>query len=327
MRIQSEPLTVEQVEGILRAASSDAPYAGDVDLEDFRISIAGAQEKTALLKIDEAWHLPHGSTPTTHILKLPLGVVGGFKIDMSSSVENEWLCLRLLGLLGLPVARASIETFGSQKALVVERFDRTREFDPDWIVRLPQEDFCQATGCSPEKKYEDHGGPGIERCLQLLAGSRDATADQAKFLLTQLAFWMLAAIDGHAKNFSIFHERGGTYAMTPLYDVLSAWPIIGDGANHYHESKVSMAMAVRSKNTHYRMTRILPRHWIALAQKSGVPDLLRSMVLLAKEVDTALDVAKETLPAGFPELLWDSIATGLRRQAESFLAAQEPATA
>lgn len=318
-RIDSEPLSDEQVEEILRDVTAEGPIVGEGDPDDFRISIAGAQEKTALLKVDDQWHRPRGATPTTHILKLPLGIIGGMRLDMTHSIENEWLCLRLLGLLGLPVAKASIGVFGSQKALVVERFDRALVTDPHWIARLPQEDFCQATGHSPDHKYEEQGGPGIARSLQLLAGSRNAAGDQATFLLTQLAFWMLAATDGHAKNFSIFHESGGTYSMTPLYDVLSMWPIVGIGANLRHPTRVKMAMAVRSKNPHYRMVDIQPRHWVGLAQKSGLPRLLGEMRLLAEGVETALDAAKQTLPAGFPVHVWDAIAAGLTAQSRLVL--------
>ena len=54
-------------------------------------------------------------------------------------------------------------------------------------------DFCQALGVHPDHKYEQHGGPSMEKCLQLLGGSADAAADKTYFLLTQLAFWLMAA--------------------------------------------------------------------------------------------------------------------------------------
>ena len=76
-------------------------------------------------------------------------------------------------------------------------------------------------------KYESDGGPGIETIMGILANSADAARDRMNFFVTQLVFWVLAAIDGHAKNFSIAHLPGNTYRSTPLYDVLSAHPIIG----------------------------------------------------------------------------------------------------
>ena len=132
--------------------------SGDDDA--FRISLAGAQEKTALLWHKGAWHRPTGATPTTHILKLPIGV-SPQGIDLSTSVENEWLCAQIVREYGIPVAPCRIETFGERKTLVVERFDRQLAADGAWWLRLPQEDFCQSTATPPALKYENDGGPGI----------------------------------------------------------------------------------------------------------------------------------------------------------------------
>lgn len=91
-RVDSRPLNEAQIETLLRNVPSEMPsdVSSDSPLtNDFRISIAGAQEKTALLRIDKRWHLPLGATPTTHIFKLPLGLVGNITADMSDSIENE----------------------------------------------------------------------------------------------------------------------------------------------------------------------------------------------------------------------------------------------
>ena len=104
------------------------------------------------------WHRPTGSTPTTHILKLPMGLVGNMRADMRTSVENEWLCSQIMHAFGLPTAPCRIATFEDLKTLVVERFDRRVSGDGSWIVRLPQEDFCQATGTPPLHKHQTDGG-------------------------------------------------------------------------------------------------------------------------------------------------------------------------
>lgn len=126
------------VAGVLRDATA-APLPGHAESGgELRLSIAGAQEKTALLRHGNRWMLPSGSTPTTHIFKLPLGRVGNMQADMRTSVENEWLCSKIVAAYGLPVAVCDIGRFDDQKALVVERFDRRPSRDRTWILRLPQ---------------------------------------------------------------------------------------------------------------------------------------------------------------------------------------------
>jgi len=166
-RIAGTPLSDADIDRILQRMLGTEPVWPDDDDDDFRISLAGAQEKTALLRRNGQWFLPHGATPTTHILKLPLGLLGRKKVDFQTSVENEWLCLAVLGAYGLPVPKAEILTFDSQKVLCVERFDRTYG-RTGTLLRLPQEDFCQALGVSPHRKYEAHGGPGVREIAGIL---------------------------------------------------------------------------------------------------------------------------------------------------------------
>ena len=318
-RVDSTPLTDTQVETMLREVTGDGAAASAISA-DFRISIAGAQEKTALLKIGEQWHLPEAATPTTHIFKLPLGLVGNIRADMSDSVENEWLCATLLGALGFDVAGTEMGKFGQQKVLIVERFDRRWMDDGRWVARLPQEDFCQATGTAGDLKYESDGGPGIRAGLSLLAGGSQADADRLVFVKAQLAFWLMAATDGHAKNFSIFLERGGAFHMTPLYDVLSMWPIIGNGASQVSPRRAKLAMALRSKNAHYHLHEIRTRHWQELARQSGVPGAFDQMVGLVLQVQDALERVAAELPAGFPPQVFEPIRAGMMAQAEQFMA-------
>ena len=320
--ITSEPLSEHQVAEVLRATPSETVLGQAEDDEFLRISLAGAQEKTALLFTNEHWHRPLGATPTTHILKLPLGLVGGSRrVNLSDSIENEWLCAQVLYYLQLPVAVTELWRFEDQKALVVTRFDRSLqvgEHGQQWIARLPQEDFCQALGVPPGKKYEKDGGPGIAECMRLLAGSADG-ADRQTFALTQLAFWLMGATDGHAKNHSIFLQRGDTYITTPLYDVLSIFPYVGDGANQFRWRTVGLAMALRSKNAHWHFHDTLPRHWHALAMKIGGLPVWEAMLRLVERVAPSLDEVGRTLPKDFPPRTWDAISKGMRSQAARFL--------
>ncbi|MEQ1879499.1 MAG: type II toxin-antitoxin system HipA family toxin [Burkholderiales bacterium] len=317
-RIDGHAVNDAEVERLLRGVTADPLLGTNEDSDAFRISIAGAQEKTALLRQRGKWFRPRGATPTTHILKLPLGVVGGgLRLDMSESVENEWLCAQILRELGFSVAITEIAIFGDQKVLVVERFDR-QWMDERWIARLPQEDFCQALGVPPDRKYESDGGPGIADALKLLSGSASPNADREQFLLVQLAFWLLAATDGHAKNFSVFLNAGDSYRLTPLYDVLSAWPVIGHGTNSLSPQKARLAMGIRAKNMHYRLREIRARHYREMAEKSGVPTVWEKMLELIDKIPPSLAAVEKRLAPNFPRTLWERISNGTLSQAGAF---------
>jgi serine/threonine-protein kinase HipA len=239
-------------------------------------------------------------------------------IDLRTSVENEWLCAQILSAYGVPTANCSMAQFGGQKALIVERFDRRLASDKTWIVRLPQEDLCQATGVAPTQKYQSEGGPGIEAIMNLLLGSEIAEDDRKDFFRTQMLFWMLCAIDGHAKNFSLFLNAGGSYRLTPRYDVLSAHHVLGTKAGTLSPHKVKMAMAVRgSKAAHYNWNDILPRHFEVTAQRCGLgSEIGRMMDELIDRSGAVIELVHSLLPAGFPQDLAQDVFAGLRACAE-----------
>ena len=308
-------MTDAQVERILDQTITE-PAPGVREDEDLRISIAGAQAKTALLWHQNQWCRPLGTTPTTHILKLSLGEVGGMRADFTTSVENEWLCAQLAGEVGLPVAGCRIATFGRYKVLVVERFDR-RLIDNTWWAGLPQEDLCQASGLPSDKKYEDKGGPGMRAILGILRGSDTPENDRQQFLSTQLLFWLLAAPDGHAKNFSLFLETRGRYKLTPSYDIMSAWPVIGNGPEQIQWQKVKLAMAVRTNNAHHKMATIQRRHWNEVAKINGVGESFESVIQrFIAQAPIAIEAVARKLPAGFPQVVSDAIFAGIRVQIE-----------
>lgn len=330
--LQAEPLGESQVAQILRGTTATHILGMAGSDDDFRISIAGAQEKTALLHHGRQWHLPRASTPTTHILKLPLGLIGGLKIDMRDSVENEWLCSLILREFGLPVAVCELLQFEDMKALAVERFDRAWWSSPAGdrrLVRLPQEDMCQATGTHPDAKYEADGGPGMDRILDLLAGSVTREHDRRIFFQAQVLFWMLCATDGHAKNFSLHHQPGGRYQLTPLYDVLSAWPVLGESPGKLSPFKARMAMAVRSKNAHWKVRDVLRRHWLTLGARHGIVtgdgrEVAFILDDLAARTPQVIDAVRAKLPKDFPQQVADSILEGLQNAAHR-LASQDGA--
>lgn len=309
--IQGESLSDGQIEKLLKGLAQ-APLGLTRD-DEFRISVAGAQEKTALLRLDGQWLKPHGTTPTTHIFKGAIGELPN-GIDLSHSVENEYYCLRLAGAFGLPVNNADIGTFGKTKALVIERFDRRWTKDGR-LLRIPQEDFCQALSVPPTLKYQSDGGPNLVKVLDLLKGSDDPTRDQQIVLKAQIFFWLIGATDGHAKNFSIFLGPGGSYRLTPLYDILTAQPSLSAGQIDPRQFRLAMSVG---KNRHYRMDEILGRHFVQTSEAAGLPRQLVHDALdeMAGRTEAALEQVRAELPKSFPRSIDESVSRGVMDRAK-----------
>lgn len=311
-RIDAQPLNEAAIAAELAGVTS--PAASGVESE-FRISIAGAQEKTAFLRHNGRWCRPAGSTPTTHIFKLPLGLVGNRQADMSTSVENEWLCAKIAAAFGIPVAASTIEQFGPHKVLVVERFDRQLHSGGKHWLRLMQEDFCQATGTPYTRKYQADGGPALADIARILRSSSESQRDLEMLLRSQLLFWLLAATDGHAKNFSIRLLPGGQFRLTPLYDVLSAWPVIGKRTNEIPAEKVKLAMALPGERPRYLLQTIHRRHFEELGKRLGLGDRTTTIIdEMAAQTADVLAAARRGLPRGFPAAVLDRVLDGLERQ-------------
>lgn len=279
--------------------------------DEFRISVAGAQEKTALLWSGGKWLKPHGTAPTTHILKPRIGELGP-GVDFSDSVENEWYCLKLAAAFGLPVCEAEIRAFGETAALVVRRFDRRWRRDGR-LLRLPQEDFCQALSVPPARKYQSEGGPGLGQILDLLKGSDRPAEDRVTVLEAQILFWLIGATDGHAKNFSLFLGPGGSYRLTPLYDVLTAQPSLDAGQIRKNRFKLAMSVG---RSRHYRIDEIARRHFEETGREAGLPRSLGRLAIerMADMVEEALAEVENVLPSGFPEEIHTSVARAVRQR-------------
>lgn len=308
--VNGNPVTDDDIAAIVNNLAA-APLGMGED-EDFRISIAGAQEKTALLRKDHKWFKPAGTTATTHILKPQIGQLPN-GIDLSNSVENEYLCLKLLAALGVPAAHTEIADFGDRRTLIVERFDRRWTGDGR-LLRLPQEDMCQALSVPPTRKYQSDGGPGMRDIIQLLKGSDTPEEDIATFMRACILFWMLGATDGHAKNFSITLGPGGRFRLTPLYDVLTAQPSLDAG--QIQQKKFKLAMSA-GKSRHYLVDSIMPRHFLQTAELAGVgAPLMRTIVEdLAAHAEKQTEAVIDALPSGFPGQLATSVGTAMKRRA------------
>ena len=305
--IDAVPVSGREIRVILDNLAT-APL-GITEDESFRISIAGAQEKTALLRWNGRWCKPRDTTATTHIFKPSIGKLPN-GVDLTSSVENEYLCLKILNALGLPAAKAEMQTFGDRRVLIVERFDRLWTEDQR-LLRLPQEDSCQALSVPPNRKYESDGGPGITDILKLLRGSDEPLSDQHSFLKANIVFWLMGATDGHAKNFSIFLSPGGRFHMTPLYDVISAQPSVDSKQILWKQFRLAMAFGTK---LHYQIRQIAPRHFFQTGDQAGIGRQVIESVIqeLLDGAVPAVESVLASLPADFPDEIASSIEAGIK---------------
>lgn len=238
-------LTAQDVARRLRTLRRDqAAWRMPRDAGQF--SLAGAQAKTALLLRRGRWGVPSGRLPTTHILKPQ-------SEEFDGHAENEHFCLALARALGLPAAHSEVRRFGDQVAIVIERYDRVAEPDGN-IVRVHQEDICQALGLMPTLKYQNEGGPSPAEIVGLLRRHSSRPQEDVITFVDALIFnWLIGGTDAHAKNYSLLHGPGGAVRLAPLYDLASALPY-----EHLDDRRLKLAMKIGRE---YLLMNIGLRQW------------------------------------------------------------------
>lgn len=266
-----------------------------------QFSLAGAQAKTALLHEDGRWGVPSGSLATSHILKPAVAGLDDHHL-------NEHLSLDAARRVGLVVARTRVAQFGEESVIVVDRYDR--RVVEGRLVRIHQEDVCQALGVQPSRKYQNEGGPSPKDVAQLLrAVMPPRVADEAiwRFLDALAWNWLIAGTDAHAKNYSLLLSAGQV-RLAPLYDVASGLPY------DIHEKKLRFAMKIGGDY------RVFPYHttWARAAKDLGLdPDRVLERVgdLATRAPDAVADAAsapevkslERSLPARLVELVAERV--------------------
>ncbi len=268
-----------------------------------QFSLAGAQAKTALLYEDGKWGVPSGSTPTTHILKPAIS-------GLEDHDLNEHLCLDAARRCGLIVARTHVEQFAGESAVVVNRYDRMNQ--DAMILRIHQEDLCQALAIPPSRKYQNEGGPGPTTVVELLRRvmpPRSADVAVEHFADALIWNWIIAGTDGHAKNYSLL-LAGSQARLAPLYDIASALPY---GS---HEKDLRLAMTIGSDYRVYPWN----NSWPAAARDLGLnaDGLIERVVDLASKAPDAFHDAASAdevtaLNRDLPEKLASLIADRSKR--------------
>jgi serine/threonine-protein kinase HipA len=266
-----------------------------------QFSLAGAQPKTALLLQNGRWGIPSVRIPTTHILKPPTGHFDGHS-------ENEHICLMLARNLGLPAAQSQVTQFGDEIAVVIERYDRQQKGND--IIRVHQEDICQALGIMPTKKYQNEGGPSAANIVELLRTySTDCETDLATFAGALGFNWLIAGTDAHAKNFSLL-LNGPNVRLAPLYDIASILPY-----DEFDLRKVKFAMKIGGE---YELSQIGLRQWQKFARETrvNVDQLIEPMVIMAKQLPDEVNAARlRTQKEGLDHVIIERLAAQLIERA------------
>lgn len=252
-------------------------------------SLAGAQSKfTATRTLAGQWAWPRGNAPSTHIIKPGIG-------RYPAQALNEHLCLRALDGLGIVTVRTEFTSFAGVEAIVVERYDRLRLPDGT-VVRLHQEDMCQALSVWPQNKYTPSGGPSavdIGQLLSRVASQRDID----RFTDAVIAQYLLGAPDGHAKNYSVILD-GEDVTLAPIYDVASILPYPREAGSSLDRTAMSIA-------GHNKFGDVTLKHVERFAKNTGTsPERLvaRTREMAAQLPDAIADAAGNVKAEGLTEL-------------------------
>ncbi len=241
--------------------------------EGIRISLAGVQDKIPVAILNNEIYLPINGAPSTHIIKPS---IAGYSFD---TVLNEAYCLKLAQKIGLHVAECDIGDLTTIKYLSVKRYDRI--VDGKKIIRLQQEDFCQALNIASENKYQNEGGPALTDCFKLLRNvSNDVVTDITRLLDGIIYNYIIGNCDAHGKNFSLLYKND-SIRLAPLYDLLST--II------YPELSNKMAMKIGKE---YNINQINKDCFVDLSKAAelNVKLVLARVIELCNAINNNIDI-------------------------------------
>ncbi len=271
-----EPLPDSHLADMIKSASLKPLI---IHSDELRLSLAGAQNKIPIYYENGQCSLPREGAPSSHILKI---ASPGFP-DL---IENEFFCMKLAKKAGLPVPQVFIWTHEGIKAFIVERYDRYRD-DTGVLHRLHQEDFCQALGIMPDRKYENEGGPGYADCVQAVNELCTTPVLEKNKLIDWMVFnFLIGNCDAHAKNISLLYTQAGT-ALAPFYDLVST--LI------YPELSQKMAMHIGGKG---QVNYLFPVHWQRLADDLEISpkQLSRKLKKISSFLAPLTEKAKNEMP-------------------------------
>lgn len=241
-------------------------------IKDMRLSLAGAQDKTAIIFQNDKIGIPKGNVPTTHIIK---PAINGF----NETIENEYICIQAAKMLGIKTPDVKIKYADNIKYFLIERYDRY--IKEDKVVRIHQEDFCQASNIPSAYKYQAEGGVDFKRCFEILRRTSKPALSIKKFVELMIFNYLIGNNDAHGKNFSILHHENGNIEFAPAYDIMCSevYPDLSD----------KMAMKIGG---HYEHDKILQRHFEKLANDVGISYTQLKKIII-KQCDILPDIIEK----------------------------------
>lgn len=219
-------------------------------IEDMRLSLAGAQDKTSVIVVYGQIGYPKNNVPTSHIIK---PAINGY----DETIENEFICIKSAEKLGIKVPDVKICYANKIKYLLIQRYDR--ELIANKIKRIHQEDFCQASNIPSVYKYQSEGGVDFKRCFEILRVTSQPAVAINQFIQLMIFNYLIGNNDAHGKNFSILHYDNGEIKFAPAYDILCS--------QVYPELSNKMAMKIGG---HYNHDEILLRHFEKFANENNI---------------------------------------------------------
>lgn len=250
------PITEEEIEQRLKSiARTDA---ASWQVSDEHWSLNGAQDKLALHYNARKWYEARGAAPTTHIIKPGIHA-------LHEQAFNEYVCLETIRTMGIPVAQTSFRIFGETPALVSARWDRKRVDvnGRSTVIRIHQEDFCQATSHPTKEKYQSEGGPSAQDIIRCMRSNNLGQADIEQFYMALIINFLIAGTDAHAKNYALLEPTGAKPSFAPLYDIASMY------AYETQRKHRKLAMSIGGE---YNYERIELRHWQKLTAPFDAED-------------------------------------------------------
>ena len=239
---------------------------------DKRLSLAGAQDKTAIVIINGNVAIPKDNVPSTHIVKPAIN-------GLSETIENEYLCMKVAEKLGIQIPYIKICQANNTQYLLIERYDR--KINDGKIKRIHQEDFCQASNIASAYKYQAEGGVDFKRCIEILKRTTRPAVSIKQFVELMIFNYLIGNNDAHGKNFSILHYDNGEIVFAPAYDILCT--------SVYPELSSKMAMKIGG---YYESDKIYLRHFERMAKDIGI-SYTQVKKILINQCEILPDIVKE----------------------------------